>query len=1556
MTTFSDFGSLEIKQLRVQNDIKAVRYGTEIMDRDLVFKVGDISNPNQSIRFSVHDGEDYKDAFSVDSNGFSVSDIAMSGPSSGVIAIDELVKLGEMRVQHFDDHNNNRAGEIIFSVNIGDTDVETVDVLSISPEEVEITSATKIHSVLSCNNVNTNTVEINGNEFRSVVTSFNHPLGLNTVNIERDERGVLVVNGPLKSEESTINTLYNNVVNSNTINSTICSVSSLNINYWSIFSNMNELNIQGPGSVLIHEISSHSIKSTKNESDTMESLQLSSSCVFSEKCVFSVLSTSSLYFDSIECGTNLNLPNVLTLTLSDNVKIEENKLTLGSSIILSEENASFCGLKCSDGSLSVSFLNCYNLTSNTILTEELLADKVLIDKISVQNINFKTLYGNEINCRNISVNNINCTNGFTFSCNQNIIKFDENCLQANIIKSIDLSCSTLSSTQSIVMNLSCCNSYLNDLNSKNANIEELTTHELESNKCNIYHIKTSELNINDTTLSTKDNQFQISKNLFVPNLLTNRIRLHTLNFCDNEDEVSISISTNQIMTSGDFVCGRNLICNTAIHNIVSCTSLECDHLISKNFDLLTDDFIINTKQNTLRIDDNGIELSGENSSIKLSSDNENLILTKKMLKSSEEFEFTCKKLHLPETHVCCLSVGSIVSSVITHPDNNVNIDCNLMCDNLLTRKTLTAESTLSRELSTQVVYAEYLQKIKTISGGHGCEINFEDSKISLESSDFVMNSENLSFSLKSSKGEYFLISGPYNTTNSSSIKISSSENIEIEKNLSVSELTSRNLNVHTISSPSKLNISSDIIIQSHISIGDSCFIENYLVSENLSCSYINTNTIDTNSINNLTIVQSENVYFTDDLTETYMIVSKESVVIGGDNYIDAHCAKLDIISIPFKDGIRVTSDDKSTLKLQTKHNKQRGMILVNENDEWIIGVGNFPLEKENTFGIYFNNESFIHMIPVDNTIYFNKNTTITQTLSAGILHLHEINMRDCSLSVQNENEMLISCDSFVIPDILSVSNTFFIVSSQCSHHQNSNMNNNIIQNLGNPIQDGDAVNKRYIENRLEGLFTEERVFTAPVYWAQPNNPLLRSFAIGLSYTNPSNNSNTDISFEMLVGTSSNHSLKFVSDVSDLGAHSLVEFFASQLMKVYCPIEIDNVIKLPYTIISSSNEALTIAGNLKCDGIGIGVVPSFALHVKSTLDDDCAVLQSSSSRARTTVESISQDSSQAMFSCKVDSTVFSSGYSKSSDSFIIASSNDLSQNTHLVISRITKQIMAAGDIKIVKPDGSFTLEELGATVFMANKHKIKCENFQISFENFSVDHKVGNQSLLNLSNFGARISGSAELSGNLKIKNTILGEDEIGNITVNKKMIVPHIETNTLSIENRQCFNLYQDDTEVIRFRNNGSGMLLDFDSISESLNFSFPTIPNTNGRGALFVSDHPLFSLNKQNVNIDTNENYAKLNVSAEIGPQFSIINPSNTPAHTDFTINDSGELHVTSTQRKYIFDGNVHSQNFITDDFIYFGRNKQWRMGISDTGSFVIQSNFTGTFITKTEILHDEI
>jgi len=1547
MATVSDFGSLEIKQLRVQNDISAVRYGTEIMDQDLIFKAGDISNPNQSIRFSIHDGEGYKDAFSVDSNGFAVSDLNMQGPSTGVIGVDELVKLGEMRVQHFNDHNNERAGEIIFSVNIGDTDIRTVDILSLSPEEVEITTSANIHGILSCNSLNTNTVEIKGNEFRPVIASFTHPLG-NSVKIERDETGTVVFNGPLKSEESYVNVLNNNTINSDTIFSSSCSVSSFSVKRWSI-SDDHDLYIKGPGSVHTTEIVTDSVETERATLGNVESGHMSVSQMSVKDCSVLALSTSTLYFDSMKCGAELSLPDVKTLTLGDLI-VGDSKITLGNSVI-SEDVGIFGGLKCSAGNLSVSGVSCDDVVSNVMLTSELSVGSLLSKTLSVDNVSSREMVVDEGRCGKLSTGNVVGVGNFEFSCNQSTMNFSDDGLNVSFLNSDGLSCSVLNSELCETSKLSCSVFTTESLDSNTANVVSLVSKEINSDKCLVDRIDTNEIYLNETLLTVVDNNLRIPSSVVAPSLSTNSMRVKTLAF-DDETVVSVSPEGGLQVTT-DLVCVGTTKSHEAIHSIISCATLDCETINLKNHNFSTDSFTVNTvvDSTSLSFDSEGLAL---NRPLTVLNGEDKLTLTNGILKDSNEFRISCSKLHLPDTDVYNLSVHSIVvneinSYTISSPSGKVDINSNLVCNNISVSSTFVTGSVVSSSLSTQIVSTttvdfEDASGVNTISGKGGGKIVLKESDIVFNSSQFLIQSDEKMTLGMSSRGAHFSIIEKYDK-----IEITSSDNVFFEKNVSIPELSSQTVVASALraaTADESLTVSSNMLVPLHISIGESCVVDHDLIAGgSVSCSVVTTG-----SINKISRIQSSGLSLTEDSnSEDYMTFSRESIRIGlGDS--DAPDARLHIKSLPFRDGISVTSDDKSTIRLQTKRNNKRGMVLVNEDnhEEWMVGVGNYSFEKENVFGIHFNEDSFLNMDPSNNTIFVRKNTIMTHSLSVSNAFLNTLNMHDCSISIENEEQMVLSCSSLVVPGVLSVSNTDFFVQSPSSFQHDMNMLSNKIHNLSGPVVDGDAVNKGYVETRLSELFTEERVFTAPVYWAPSSDPSVRSFGLGLSYTNPSNESNTDLSFEMMIG-GANQSLRFVSDVD--GAVSLMELFASQIMKVYCPIEIDGMITLPHTTISSFVDALTIGGNIRSDAVGVGVVPTFPLHVVSTTDDDCAVFQSSSSRSRTTVEAYGESADQAMFTCKVDSTVFSTGYSKSSDSFIIASSNDLSQNTHMVISRSTNLIQSAGDVRVVKTDGSFSIEELGATVFLANKNTLRCQTFEISFENFSVDHKLGNASLLNLSSFGARITGSTTISEDLLVKNTTFSENEIGDMTVDKKMIIPGIETNFVSLQNRQGFNLFQDDTNVVRFRENGSGMLLDFDSVSESLDFSFPTIPNGSGRGSFFVSDTPIFRLKKQAVNIDTIQEYAKLNVSTENGPQLSILNPSNSPVHTDFTVDDSGELNVTTTQRRYNFDGDLHSENMAIDDFMYFGASKQWRMGVSDDGSFVIQNNSTGVYVTKTEV-----
>jgi len=1537
MSTVSDFGGLEIKQLRVQNDISAVRYGTEIMDKDLIFKVGDISNPNQSIRFSVHNGEVYKDAFSVDSNGFAVSDLNMSGPSSGVIGVDELVKLGEMRVRHFNDHNNERAGEIVFSVNIGDTDIRTVDILSLSPEEVEITTSANVHGMLSCNSFNTNTVEINGNEFRPVVAHFNHPLATSSVKIERDETGTVVFNGPLKSEESYVHVLNNNTINSETIVSSLCSVSSMNVKYWSIHNEHTDLYITGPGSVRTSEFVADSMETEHAILGKVTSGTMSVSYMDVKDCSMLALSTSSLYFDSVKCSKDLNLPDVKTVTLGGLI-VADAKITMGECVI-SKGVGVFGGLYCKEGDLSVSGVVCNGeMSANTVTTPELSTGSILSETLSVNDIASNIIVAKKTTCEVLSTGGMIGVGTIEFECYQNFIKFSKNGFESNLIISDVLSCSILKSKSCEASKISCSTFETNSLESITATVTSFVSKEITSEKCSIDSIETSRINLNDIFLDVDDNALRISSPLVAHTLSTSSVRVETLVF-DDERSVSLS-SEGELLVTSDLVCGGEVKSNSAFHSKVSCANIECETMNLKNCSFSTDLFVVNTSGPSFVFDTDGLTLDGV---LTLSNDEDTLMFTNGMLKNSGEFYISCSTLHLPYTDVYNLSVGTLVAQEIRSPSGKLDVDCDIVCNNISSSNTF-SYSVVSSLLSAQTVNTTVLNfedaiGVSTISG-QGAEIVLKDSEITFTSSDFSILSDTMSFGLVSQNASFSIVE------NHDKVEINSSAYIFFEKNVSVPELSSNTVTTSTLRANESLTISSNILVPLHVSIGESCVIEHGLVAGGVSCSGVTTSFID-----GISTIRSNGLGFTEG-GEDYMTFSRESIRIGlSIDDVALQGARVNIKSFPFTDGISVTSDDKSTIRLQTRRNNKRGMVLVNEdnNEEWMVGVGNYPFERENTFGIHFNEDSFLNMDPTNDTILVRKNTIMTQSLSVGSMFLNELNMYECSISVECDDHLVLSCSALVVPGVLSVTSSGFVVLSPSSFQNDVNMLSNKIHNLANPAVDGDAANKGYVESRLSELFTKERVFTAPVYWATPDDQSLRSFALGLSYTNPSNSSSTDLSFEMMVGNTSTQSLRFVSDVN--GSVSLMELFASQNVKVYCEIEINGMITLPNTTILSLPDALTIGGNIRSGGVGVNVVPLFPLHVVSTTDDDCAVLQSSSSRARTTVEAYGASADQAMFTCKVDTTVFSTGYSKASDSFIIASSNDLSQNTHMVISRSTNLIQSAGDVRVFKTDGSFSIEELGATVFLANKNTLRCETFEISFENFSVNHKLGNLSLLNLSSFGARITGSTDISENLVVRNTTFSENDIGDMTVNNKMIIPDVETNTISLQNRQGFNLFQDATDIVRFRENGSGILFHFDSVAESLDFSFPTVPNASGRGSFFVSDSPILSLKKQVVNIDTNQEYAKLNVSTENGPQLSILNPSNTPVHSDFMVDDSGELYVTTTQRKYNFDGDIHSENIVIDDFMYFGASKQWRMGVSVDGSFVIQNNSTGAYITKTEI-----
>ena len=60
----------------------------------------------------------------------------------------------------------------------------------------------------------------------------------------------------------------------------------------------------------------------------------------------------------------------------------------------------------------------------------------------------------------------------------------------------------------------------------------------------------------------------------------------------------------------------------------------------------------------------------------------------------------------------------------------------------------------------------------------------------------------------------------------------------------------------------------------------------------------------------------------------------------------------------------------------------------------------------------------------------------------------------------------------------------------------------------------------------------------------------------------------------------------------------------------------------------------------------------------------------------------------------------------------------------------------------------------------------------------------------------------------------------------------------------------------------------------------------------------------------------------------------------------------MASSQRKYNFDGDVFSENMTLTTYFY--RGTTWRLGVSEAGSFVVQYQQGGAWVTKTEVSPD--
>jgi hypothetical protein len=144
--------------------------------------------------------------------------------------------------------------------------------------------------------------------------------------------------------------------------------------------------------------------------------------------------------------------------------------------------------------------------------------------------------------------------------------------------------------------------------------------------------------------------------------------------------------------------------------------------------------------------------------------------------------------------------------------------------------------------------------------------------------------------------------------------------------------------------------------------------------------------------------------------------------------------------------------------------------------------------------------------------------------------------------------------------------------------------------------------------------------------------------------------------------------------------------------------------------------------------------------------------------------------------------------------------------------------------------------------------------------------------------------------------------------------------------------------------------VINYDASEESISFGFSVAENFSGRGTLFVSDAPSFKIYKEQICVNTAVLNAALNVSAETGPQLSLINPSNANISAEMEVNDSGSVFFSSTQRSFNFDGDIYATSGdMHTNFIHIGdaTNGRWRIGVQNN-ELVVQIQVGGIYVTK--------
>jgi hypothetical protein len=1464
----------------------------------------------------------------------------MSGPSSGVIAMDELVKLGEMRVQHFSDHNNQRAGEIVFSVNIGDTNAQTVDVMSLTPEEVHVGTAVAVDGALSCQQVSFSTMDAKGNEFRNTVATFSHPLSNRQVTVSRDEHGGnMAIHGDLQSTDAVIERLRCDELRSTSVDATVCAVETLEVSPWRVVPQDGALVFTGPGDVRIDAITTGGVHTDSLQSTTAVTDSLSSQTCHSHVMTCVQLSVAEVIRSpGIACGPELQLPQSSRIRLGEDVTISVEDDALGistaSNRMLFSGRALHCaGLSCQDSHLRAESILTDGVEAGVMQSDSLSCSHMVASQVSSSSVQSDEMHARHLTCGQLRTDVCEISEeGVTFSIGAVDTSISDQGVRTSVLRGETTICGTLSVQTVCPLNsLSVGSASLMTLSVSNSSCEGMVVHTLSANSLLSEHVVTESLTLSSVEFSDQSGDLYISGGLVTGHsVLADRVHVNAMVLIHEQEELAVQWNGKSIELAAELSCVA-LTSEEANMLQVSCSRIHDLQAIETPHQLTLS--CAGMRVGCVRLDDDGVAIDGEVPRFSLGP----MVLSPNRIAVEDVLHISCSELRFPESRAELMSTETLrvmdIHAVDTHLQLHGNVRADAVTTGLLSSANLMASSISTSSLDASGTIRTRELKTDRIEGDASlARMLFPagSSSVELHARDVTAMSDTTRTNLVLS-----------NSLTRFTLCVADVVEIETPPVVIGNRLSCSGLDADLVTTGVLQSPGDEVRVDASLRVEGSCTVSEHMTTDFVTCASLSCGEMHTQVVHGLRDVRVSPFGVRFD-NSSHLAILSDGVHIGPG---PSASSRLVVHAPAFTDAIRITADDASMLRLVTSHGQARAIALDDEGSEssWMIGVGNLPHELENTFAIYQNQQPALSILP--SQTLRSHYATIAPQLSTGALHLHDVLMfQDCEVTADG-TVLTLDCSELQVPGAQFNLNSC-TVTTVVTLSSGAGLNGRRIFDLASPVEDGDATNKLFVETRLEELFTEERVFMAPVYWAPPTQPELRSFSISLS------EEGDQLGFRVRTGTQADRdSFGFTFGANDA---SQLELFPTRIV-MHLPVEFRDEIRLPFHTITSTTTALGVDGDVRVSGaLGVGADAQHALHVLSASDDDCALLQATAQRARTTTESIGDSADQAMFSCQVGSTVFSSGYIQSSDSFVIASSTDLQQNTHLVISRVDSAIRSAGDLVVSRVDGVIRIEEAGATTFEATRDRVRCQNFDLTFDtvNAAVDHNLGGTSILNLSSYGIRVAGATSVSESLQVKDTTFLQSATGEMTVNRKMSIPDVETGTLFVKDRSGFNLYQDDTSLVRFQDDGSALLMDFDAENESLSFSFPTLPNTRGRDHLFASDQPILELRKNSIAVDTNDHRAKFTVATESGPQLAIINPSNVSMHTDFTVDDSGEFYMASSQRKYNFDGDVFSENMTLTDYFYLGTT--WRLGVSEAGSFIVQCQQGGAWVTKTEVSPD--